>query len=376
KKKQKRIRYEPGNLHGLSHDIVAFIHPDRNRNGVLWVGTRGGGLNRFDRGKNRFTRYRHDPGNPNSLIYDTLNCFEEDRDGNFWIGTRGGGLSRMTLMEGDRGSDSESVVFTNYIHDPGNPSGLSDNDVRDIYEDRSGMIWVGTQNGGLSYFNRATGHFVHYSHDPRNSGSISHNFVLCIYEDQEGVLWVGTAYGGLNRLDRSRKQFTLFTEEQGLSNNVVLGILEDDAGNLWLSTNRGLSCFNPKNRRFKNYHQSEGLQSNEFNYHSFYKSKDGEMFFGGINGFNAFYPSRIRVNSYIPPVVITDFKLFNKSVPVGKEFNSRIILNKRIIDTHTIKLSYNDYVFSFRFAALNYIASEKNQYAFMMEGFEKKWNYS
>ena len=218
--------------------------------------------------------------------------------------------------------------------------------------------------------------FMHYTNDPMNLNSISHNFVLCIYEDREGILWIGTAYGGLNRFDRSGNQFALFTEEQGLPNNVVMGILEDESGNLWLSTNKGISRFSPETGHFQNYDQSEGLQSNEFNYHAFYKSRDGEMFFGGINGFNAFFPNRIKSNNYIPPVVITDFKLFNQSVPVRKKINNRVILNKRISDTDSIKLSYNVNVFSFRFAALNYIASERNRYAFRMEGFEKKWHYT
>jgi PAS domain S-box-containing protein len=352
-----------------------FIHPDISRTGILWIGTRGGGLNRFDSDKNQFTYYYHQPGNPNSLIYDTLNCFHQDCHGVYWIGARGGGLSRMTLLKGDHDNNSNNAAFINYTHHPGDPSGLSDNHIRDIYEDRSGVLWIGTQNGGLSYFDRASNQFFHYQHNPQNPNGISHNFVLCICEDRQGDLWIGTAYGGLNRLDRSRKHFTLFTEKHGLPNNVVIGILEDDKGNLWLSTNRGLSCFNPRSKQFKNYDQSDGLQSSEFNYNSFYKAKDGEMFFGGINGFNAFYPGNIKENPYIPPLVITDFKLFNKSVPVGRKVNNRIILKKCITEIDTLELSHRDNVFSFQFAALNYISPGKNQYAYIMEDFEEEWNY-
>jgi len=181
--------------------------------------------------------------------------------------------------------------------------------------------------------------------------------------------------GGLNRLAPSRESFIHFTEEDGLPNNIVYGILEDNRGNLWISTNKGLSHFNPGTRRFKNYDRSDGLQSDVFNYGAFFKSKKGEMFFGGINGFNSFYPHNIKDNPYVPPVVITDFQLFNKSVPIGKRVNGRMILEKSITETKTVELSHRDDILSFQFAALNYIFPGKNRYAYMMEGFEKEWNY-
>ena len=142
-----------------------------------------------------------------------------------------------------------------------------------------------------------------------------------------------------------------------------------------MSTNKGLSKFNPETKEFKNYDMQDGLQSDEFNGASGCKCKNGEMFFGGINGFNSFFPDSLRDNPFIPPVVVTDFQLFNKSVPVGKMRDERTILTRSITGTKEITLSYKDNVFSFEFAALHYSAPEKNQHAYKMQGLEKEWNY-
>jgi PAS domain S-box-containing protein len=156
---------------------------------------------------------------------------------------------------------------------------------------------------------------------------------------------------------------------------VIYDIIEDDKGNLWMSTNNGLAKFNPKTEEFKNYDVNDGLQSNEFNTGTACKTKKGEMFFGGIGGFNSFYPENIRDNPYLPSIVITDFRIFNRSVPVGKMEDGRTILEKSITETDEIVLSYRDNVFSFEFVALHYATPEKNEYAYCMEGLEKEWNY-
>ncbi|MCK5076460.1 MAG: hybrid sensor histidine kinase/response regulator, partial [Calditrichia bacterium] len=156
---------------------------------------------------------------------------------------------------------------------------------------------------------------------------------------------------------------------------VIYGILEDDSGNLWLSTNYGISKFNPRDEIFKNYDEKYGLQDNEFNRNAWYKSKKGEMFFGGINGLNVFYPENIKDNPHIPPVVITKFNLLNRPISVGEMTDGRTILKKPISETQEIELTYKDYFFSFEFSSLDYIYPEKNQYAYMLEGLDKDWNY-
>ncbi len=355
---------KPGDPNSLSDNDVRCILEDHT--GTFWIGTHGGGINRLDRDKNRFTRYLNEPGNPNSLSDDDVKCLYEDHTGTLWIGTHGGGLDRL---------DVTRKHFTHYKNDPHDPHSLNDNYIRAIYEDRSHVLWIGTKDGGLNRFNRASEQFTHYTHNPQNHNSINSNFVLCIMEDTRGSLWIGTAGRGLDQLDPSRKHFSHTTILDGLPNNMLYSILEDEEGNLWLSTNHGLSRFNKdKIKPFTNYDWSDGLQSNEFNYGSYFKSESGEMFFGGINGFNAFYPKNIKHNEDPPPVFITGFQLFNKAVPIGEGPDGRTLLTASITETKTIELTHEDYIFSFQFAALNYISPEKNQYEYIMAEFEKEWN--
>jgi signal transduction histidine kinase/DNA-binding NarL/FixJ family response regulator len=178
----------------------------------------------------------------------------------------------------------------------------------------------------------------------------------------------------LNKFDREHETFTHYGKQDSLLDEVIYGILEDPYGNLWLSTNKnGISKFDPRTTTCESFDASDGLQGNVFTVGAYHKSHlSGEMFFGGINGFNAFYPESIRVNPYIPPIVITDFQLFNKSVEVQDDSP----LQKAITEAEEIMLSYKDNMISFEFAALDYTLSEKNQYAYMMEGVEKDWVYS
>ena len=210
-----------------------------------------------------------------------------------------------------------------------------------------------------------------------DSNSLSNNCILTIYEDRSGSLWVGTGGGGVNKLIRDGKnshnaRFVRYSEEDGLANDFVYGILEDDQGHLWLSTNRGFSKFNPKTETFKNYDERDGLQSNEFNGGAYYKNRSGKMFFGGINGFNAFYPDNVLDNPYVPSISVTDFQIFNKPVSIGEHSP----LKKHITETAEIGLSYAQNIFSFEIAALDYTTPDKNQYKYMMEGFDKDWIFT
>jgi len=345
---------EPDNPNSLSRDDVWSVYQDQA--GILWIGTLGGGLNRFD-GKN-FTHYLANPDIPNSLSDDKVRAIYEDRAGNLWLGTRDG------LNKFDR------KQFTHYKNDPNNPNSISENSVLSIYEDFAGMLWIGTQGGGLNQFNPKTETFTAYLHDPNDAKSISHNDVFAVYEDSEYRLWVGTQGGGLNQFNRKSQIFTHYRQADGLANDVTYGILEDKSGNLWISTNGGLSKFNPANNTFRNYDVLDGLQSDEFR-EAYYQNQQ-EFLFGGINGFNVFNPEQIKDNPYVPPVVITDFKIFNRSVVSGD--NSP--LKQQINAAKTIVLTYQQSFFSFEFAALNFLQPEKNQYAYQLEGLEQEWNFS
>ncbi|MGC9341172.1 MAG: ATP-binding protein, partial [Bacteroidales bacterium] len=185
------------------------------------------------------------------------------------------------------------------------------------------------------------------------------------------ILWIGTEGGGLLKYDRDSETFTSYTENEGLPNNAVNEILEDDYGNLWISTNKGLSKFNPLDEEFRNYDNSDGLQSNQFSYSGSLLSTNGRMYFGGVNGFNVFDPADIKDNRFIPPVVFTDFRLFNRPVSIGSEGSP---LQFHISETEHITLKHNQSVLTFEFASLNYTSTSKNQYEFIMEGFEEGWN--
>ena len=369
KEQFSQYQHDANDPNSLSDNYIRSIYEDKS--GTLWIGTYDG-FNKFDREKEHFSHYQHDPNDPNSLSYGSVSSIYEDKSGILWIGTIYGGLNKF---------DREKEHFSHYQHDPDDPTSLSNNDVRLIYEDpdEPGVLWIGTL-GGLNKFDREKETFKHYKHDPGNPRSLSHNSVWSFYEDRSGVFWIGTP-GGLNQFDRASESFKHYREKDGLPNDVINGILEDDQGHLWLSTNKGLAKLNPESEIFRNYDVSDGLQSNEFNAGAHCKSRSGELFFGGINGFNAFYPDSIKDNPHVPPIVVTDFQIFNKSVPIFKgdspgERPDSLFLDKHITETNEIILSYQESVFSFEFAALSYALPERNQYAYMMEGFDGDWVYS
>ena len=357
--------------YSLSHNRVRAIYEDSQNN--LWIGTNGGGLNLLDRKTREFIRYQANPGIPNSLSSNRVYCITEDRSGILWIGTYGGGLNRLDHK-------NQPNRFTHYrAAPPGNHkidslNSLNSDFIRVLYPDHRDILWIGTDDGGLNQFDPKTMHFTHHRNNPHNLNSLSNDCVLSIHESRDQLLWIGTNGGGLNKFDPVQKTFTRYHTSHGLPNNVVYGILEDDSGNLWLSTNYGLSCFHPREEIFKNYTSSDGLQSNEFNTSAYHKNKNGRMFFGGIDGFNVFHPNSIKDNPYIPPLVITDFKIFNRSIFIGEEVNGRVILKKNITNTREILLGCKENMFSLEFAALHYAAPGKNRYAYKMEGLEEDWN--
>jgi len=402
-------RHHPQNDYSLSQNYVRTFC--ESKNGDIWIGTGTGGLNRFARDEGKFYHYRFDPGRQNTLSDDDVINIKEDRDGRIWIGTGGGGLNKFEkekqtfkryypnnstsindnviyalcfdsagfLWIGTWGGlnkfDPRKETYRHYQHQPDDSTSLNDNFVRTIYEDRRGNLWIGTNLGGLNKYDPHNDDFKRYTYQPEHPASISHNTIECIYEDQRGNLWIGTFGGGLNLFDREAGTFKQYSVKDGLPSDVVHGILEDDHHNLWLSTNNGLSKFNPDTDTFTNFDVNDGLQNNEFNTNAYLKTLKGEMLFGGINGFNVFHPDSIRNNPFPPPVVITDFQIFNKQVLIDTlNVEGRITLNKHISETDEIELSYRDYVFSFEFAALDFTNPEKNQYRYIMEGFDEDWN--
>jgi len=347
-------RHQDSDPRSLIDDRVNSLLVDKE--GTLWVGTFASGLDRFD--GTAFTHYRHDPSDPSSLSGNVVSSLCEDTDGVLWVATYGAGLNRFDRAKGG---------FVRYRSDPSRRSGSNQDRIQVIYQDREGFLWVGTDGGGLGRFNRHQGSFTWFRHDPKEATSLSSDWVSSIHEDASGVLWIGTD-AGLVRWDpadrrANRARFQKFGAREGLPNEVVYGILSDRGGDLWLSTVKGLSRFNPTNKSFKNYNPSHGLQSWEFNLGAYYQSPDGEMFFGGVNGFNSFHPDRIRGNTYVPPIVVTGFW----------KSGQKVALDRPLWETEEIELSYRDYVVSFEFAALDYTAPEQNRYGYKLDGLDEDW---
>jgi signal transduction histidine kinase/ligand-binding sensor domain-containing protein/CheY-like chemotaxis protein len=354
------FRHDPHDPHSLSNNYVTVIREDRS--GTIWVGTGGGGLDRFDRTTGRFLTYRAEPDNPAALNSDAIQSLLEDRDGTLWVATPVG-LDRW---------DRRTGRFTTYSHQPGDPHSLSDSWIKTVFEDRAGILWAGSNGGGLNRFDRRSQQFTAYRHNSQDPASLSHDRVNAIWEDRVGTLWVATQ-DGLDQMDRNRGTFTTFTRRDGLPDNDVEGILEDDQGDLWLATHNGLSQFRPLTRTFHNYSESDGLASNLLNplgTNSSSRAPDGRMWFGSRNGLTSFYPDRISDNAYVPPVVLTDFSLFN--IPVRVSGDSP--LRKPIWATHSLTLTHKQSIFTVEFTALSYAAPEKNRYRYRLAGLETGWN--
>ncbi len=389
--------YDPDHPEGLNNDQVWSVV--EGEEGVLWIGTNGGGLNRFDRETGEWRYYLNDPNDPNSLSHNAVFKVYQDREGIFWIGTGGGGLNRfdpdtgefeqydsspfiLSLYEDRDGQlwigtigtglgkmNRETGDIQYYQFDPNDPYSLSDNTISFILEDSQGEFWVGTLNGGFNLFDRETERFTRYQNNPADPNSLSQNTTISVLEASDGTLWIGTG-GGLNKFNRETGLLTDYREEDGLPNDVIYAMLEDDHGYLWLSTNKGIAKFDPRTDAVKSYSVKDGLQSNEFNQGAYDKNSQGEMFFGGVKGLTYFHPDKVVDNAYIPPVLITNFLLFNESLDVGDDSP----LQKPIEKTSDINLSYQDDFFGFEFAALHYASPENIQYAYKMEGLDKVWN--
>jgi len=329
----------------------------RDAAGYLWVGGGGNGVNRFDERTGRVRHYRQRPNDPNGLISNNVYTIYGDRNANIWVG-QDGGMSRY---------DPVKAEFTNYRPVPDNPAILV-NTVWVIYQDRSGILWLGTWGGALSRFDEKTKTFVNQMPDPNDPHKLHGGGVNTIHEDRSGTLWVGS-FDGLYQYNRQNETFARYTEAQGLPSSTIRCILEDRVGRLWLSTDRGISRFDTQTETFRNYDVSDGLQGNEFST-GCYQGQDGEMFFGGTDGFNAFLPENVRDNPYVPPVVITSFRIFNKAVAIG----DKSVLKKAIPYVDSLTLPYRDNVFSLEFAALSYANSHKNRYRYKLQGFEAGWN--
>lgn len=331
--------------------------------GNIWAGTWGDGITVMNREGKVIKTFKYDPANTGSLSGNNVYFITEDKDRNFWVGTFGGGLSKY---------DSKKKIFLRYRHDNSNPNSLCSDDISCLQIDSKGQLWIGTFGGGLDRLDIRTGTFTHFVHDA-GKNSLSNNNINDVYEDSHGRIWVCTTIG-LDCLDPETGHFNDSLGKGEVSNAATFGILEDNKGDFWVSSNTGLSRIDARTGAVKNFSVADGLQFNEWKPHSCFKSRSGALYFGGVNGFNAFFPDSIRENPFDPPLLITGFEIFNKEVPIADDNKDDSPLKKDIAETRDITISYKSSVISFEFASLNYTIPSKKHYAYILEGFDKTWN--
>ena len=351
------FRHQSDNSASLSSDRVMALHVDRY--GVLWAGTRDAGLNRFDRENKVFTHYRHDSANPASLSADGVTYILEDGDSGLWVGTFGGGLNWLDRRTGE---------FLRYQNDPDDPTTLSNDRVLVLFRDSERNLWIGTYGGGLNRFDAATGTFARFEATPDRPDGLSGNEIYMIQEDSRSNLWVGVKGKGLDVWAYASRQlgdpvFQHLTEMDGLPSGSVYSGLWDESGHLWMSSARGLSRLDVDTLEFRNYNIGHGLQGNEYNLAAGFRALDGQMFFGGMNGFNAIEPGQLIENRVPPLVAITRFLAFNNPLDLADAPRS----------DGRIDLTHKQYSIGFEFAALDFSSPETNRYAYKLEGLDTEW---
>ncbi len=391
------IQHIPGNTLSISANPVLAICEDHLGN--LWIGSDGGGINVKEKNSTKFNYYLQDPpfgSNAITVIYEDskgniwigadpgidspagalikyepktksfshfnkvkikfggIAAIHQDKFGELWIATPSDGIHRYNPK-----TEKEIVYRTN----PNDSTSIGSNSIFSICEDSFGALWFGSISTGLSLFDRKTNSFLKFVNDPKNNFSLGSNSVWCVIEDMNKNIWVGTWGGGLNKFDREKKSFKRYNVDNGLAGNIVYGIIPDEEGNLWISTNKGLTKLNTVTSVFTNYDRSNGLMINDFSAGATFKSKDGRLFIGGNSGVISFDPKKITENSYIPNVVITDFRVFDKP----------FILDKSVLFTDEIELAYDQNFFTFEFASLDYSAPEKNIFEYKLEGIDNDW---
>ena len=334
----------------IPNDFIHTIFKDNENN--IWLGTRDGIL-MFNEQKNSFIRLNEFYNiSITSLENHRIFNIIQDKKNNYWIATSNG-LYKMNIQQN---------TIINFNTESDNNLSISGNLVYDIIEDNEGLIWIATATG-LDYFEPEKNKFKHIERIADSSNTLCDNYVVSLCEDFQGNIWIGTQ-SGANKFIKKDSIFEFYSVCDGTP-TLVYEMLQDNNKNIWFSTQNGLIKLDYISKKFKTYSVQDGLQSIEFNLNAKYLSTDGEVFFGGMNGFNSFYPDSMSNNKNIPPIVITLFEKTNS--------NGKLTINTKEHDK--IILSHKDYAFTIEFSALDFTNPELNQYAYKMEGISDEWLY-
>lgn len=451
----EHVNIKPFDVYNKDYDIVLSIMQDDA--GILWIGTDGGGVCKLDPYRKKFKTISNAGVSKPILTNTHITALYEDVYGGLWLGTKGGGVSyssdRKNFIQKDLGfttirinkffennndlwvgTGDGLVIFKNYKYSSqkiwvsrinADTTSLSGPKVTCLVKDKSGIIWIGTQEHGLNRvvsFKKDIPVFKRYPERVGVAGALQNDRISCLLVDKSNRLWIGT-YDGLHLYNREKDNFEVIPSKNenhiGLSNNTILSMAEDDYGNIWvgtqqgvnklsfsdsgkleiesfyqspgfpsdyihavlidhennvwMSTNKGITKYNIRIKNFRNFDTRDGVSSSTFSENAAYLRADGEMLFGSINGVTNFYPDSIFLNHYKPPVYITKLQINNQEVGVGNEIMQHKVLSKALFLTPEIRLSYRENIISFSFAALDYHASDKNQYQYKLEGFDENW---
>ncbi len=403
------LKNNPDDPSSLAPGIVWGVYEDSE--GSLWVGTNVGAggsiLTEFDAKTRKVKRHQHNPTDESTLLPGTLRVFAEDETGQFWVAGAGGlslfnrktgkvtrfrrertkenrgrnGIFALVPVSGNRNDlwvgsfggldrfNTRTGIFTPILLSQ--DTSKVEPVVLSLLQDNEGLVWLGTSNG-LSRVDLSGKVTIASSYNPNDTTKISDNAIHCIVEreSEPGILWLGLSNGGgLNRFDTKTGIATHITIKDGLPSNTIYGMLEDDEGTLWMSTNSGISNYNPDTKQFRNYGLDDGLMALEYDQNAYWKGASGVMYFGSGLGVTAFEPKYLSTNSIPPQVVISDFKLFNKSIEVGPDSQ----IKKPLSQNPEIILAYDQNEISIDFVALHFANSEKNKYSYQLEGFDEEW---
>lgn len=394
-------------------DVNRFVE---DKSGNIWIGTNGGGLIYFDRKNNQFKQYLHDPNNDNSLSSNVIVSLWIDHEEKLWIGTYFGGLNSF-----------DGKNFIRYKHSDKDSSSLANDNVWEIFEDREQNLWIGTLGGGVDILDRKSNRFQHYQYKQGVQSKVPLSYISGLLQDKKGNFWIGTVYGiavleknktttdfyqqtddknslsnanvicfledskgriwvgtreGLNLFNEQTKNFQRFTTADGLPDNTILNILEDDRQTLWISTPSGLCNAIPEQKEngigfsIINYDEMNNLQNREFNDNAALKTRAGELIFGGPSGFNIINPSTIQKPVQHPKIFFTNLQILNENVEPGRVINNRVVLQQSITQLKSIDLKYKENVFSIEFASLDFAHSNRDKYAYKLDGFNADWLYT
>jgi ligand-binding sensor domain-containing protein/sensor histidine kinase YesM len=378
----------------IAGDQIWSLLEDSDKN--IWIGTYGQGISVLNKNTGEITNFQPGTRTENWLSNSRILALLEDKNGDIWIGTRGGGLNRYL---------KKSDAFEVYMNVPEDSTSIPSNTVLSLAQDKEGILWIGTFEGGLCKMDPSNRAFQTWANSLNDPTSLSNNNVWVIRFDHKNRLWLGTQ-GGLNLVENPAGQlvFQHITRQHGLLSNVIFGLAEDSRGNVWMSTFNGIAMLNdsilntiedlsdysnnPFNPLITSFDESFGLQGNEFNQGAHFQSVDGTIYFGGAGGYNKFHPDNIEIQNFDPPVIISGLKIFNRDVeilgtadpiePSDHKIinqNNHYYLTKKISYINKLTLTHRERVFSFSFASLDYIQPKKNNFAYIMQGFEENWNH-